>query len=107
MYYRKAIDAFVSDPDAPWDQAVLEEPPSAMEQQVARIWSEVLGNPDIGRHDDFAAVGGHSLLATRIVARIRQELGRNLSLSTFCRGRTIASLARALELDNVHLERQI
>ena len=107
LYYRKAIDAFVSDPDAPWDKAVLEEPPSDMEQQVARIWSEVLGNPDIGRHDDFAAVGGHSLLATRIVARIPQELGRNLSLSTFCRGRTIASLARALELDNVHLERQI
>ncbi|MGY3621908.1 amino acid adenylation domain-containing protein [Bradyrhizobium sp. USDA 10063] len=106
-YYRKAIDAFLRDPHASWDEAVLEEPPSELERQLSRIWSEVLNHPNIGRHEEFAAVGGHSLLATRIVARIRKELGSDLSLSALCGGSTIAGLARALNLDHARPEGRI
>ncbi|WP_027527619.1 non-ribosomal peptide synthetase [Bradyrhizobium sp. Ec3.3] len=102
--YRKAIDAFLRDPHAAWDEAVLEEPTSDIEGQIGRIWSDVLGHPGIGRDDAFAAVGGHSLLAIRIVARIRQELGCDLPLSALCGGTSIAALAHLLNSDRPRLE---
>ncbi|MCS3519240.1 amino acid adenylation domain-containing protein/FkbM family methyltransferase [Bradyrhizobium elkanii] len=102
--YRKAIDAFLRDPHAAWDEAVLEQPTSDIERQITRIWSDVLGHSKIGRDDEFAAVGGHSLLATRIVARIRQELGRDLPLQALCGGTSIAALAHILNSDCSRLE---
>ncbi|WP_027527617.1 non-ribosomal peptide synthetase [Bradyrhizobium sp. Ec3.3] len=71
-------------------------PDEALEQSVARIWSELLGLPFIGREQNFLALGGHSLLATRIVARVRDELKRDLSLAQFFAHPTIASLADAI-----------
>lgn len=76
--------------------ADAEAPVSALEAHVARIWRGLLSMPRIGRHDNFLAIGGHSLLATRIVARVRDELKRDLSLSQFFAHPTIADLAEAI-----------
>ena len=42
------------------------------EQELARIWSGVLGIERIDRHDDFFAIGGDSLLATKVVLLARR-----------------------------------
>ncbi|RSZ55173.1 amino acid adenylation domain-containing protein, partial [Massilia atriviolacea] len=55
-------------------------PSGATETAVARIWQELLGVDAVGRHDQFFELGGHSLMAVQLVARLRQELGVEVSL---------------------------
>lgn len=52
-------------------------PANTTEQQLAQIWSAILGIPlsQIGRHDDFFKIGGHSLRATILAARIEKTFG--------------------------------
>ena len=71
---RKALPAPV------WQQREHVEPQSALQQQVAAIWREVLNLPRVGLQDDFFALGGHSLLATQIVSRTRQACDVELPL---------------------------
>jgi amino acid adenylation domain-containing protein/non-ribosomal peptide synthase protein (TIGR01720 family) len=47
-------------------------PQTGMERQLAQIWSDVLGLPQIGIHDNFFAIGGDSILSLQIVARANQ-----------------------------------
>ena len=51
------------------------EPATPLERRIAAVWSDLLGQPRIGRDDDFFALGGHSLLATRVVSRLRAVVG--------------------------------
>ncbi len=45
-----------------------------LEDLVATVWQEVLGQRPQQREADFFELGGHSLLATQVVARVRQLL---------------------------------
>ncbi len=49
---------------------------------MAAIWGELLGVERVGLTDNFFELGGHSLLATRLVSRIRQDLGIEVSLKS-------------------------
>jgi len=71
-------------------------PATEIERQLYAIWSEVMGRGTIGIHDDFFELGGHSLMATRVVARVRDGLGVELSLRELFAAPTIAGLAVAL-----------
>ncbi len=55
-------------------------PVTLRQQQVAAIWAEVLGVPQVGLDDHFFELGGHSLLATRVVSRVRQALALEVAL---------------------------
>ncbi|HEV2736909.1 MAG TPA: amino acid adenylation domain-containing protein, partial [Longimicrobiaceae bacterium] len=72
-------------------------PRTAAEEALAAIWAEVLGVERVGVRDDFFELGGHSLSAARLVGRIRERLGRELSLGELFRGATVERLARALD----------
>ncbi|MEU8417693.1 amino acid adenylation domain-containing protein [Amycolatopsis japonica] len=50
-------------------------PESAVEELVAMIWAEVLGQEQVGALDDFFGLGGHSLAATKVVGRLGEALG--------------------------------
>ena len=82
-------------------QAALEtgfEPPrTPVEEQVAEIWSEVLGRSRVGAHDDFFALGGHSLSALQVVARLREAFGVEVPLRRLFEASTPAALAREVE----------
>jgi phthiocerol/phenolphthiocerol synthesis type-I polyketide synthase E len=58
-------------------------PRAGAESVIASIWTELMGVGGIGAHDDFFELGGHSLLATRVLSRIGQTLGVQLTLRAF------------------------
>jgi hypothetical protein len=72
-------------------------PGTALERDVAAIWAEVLGVDRVGLDDDFFALGGHSMLATRVVAAIRDRLGRRVTLRMLFDEPGLRALVRALD----------
>ena len=72
-------------------------PRTPLEERVAAIWREVLGVERVGIEDDFLALGGESLLALRIINRLREMLGINLSLGVIFQAPTVAGLSQLLE----------
>ncbi len=90
---RRALPA----PDSsPSDSRGFVPPRDTVEQQLQRIWSEVLQLSTIGVHDNFFELGGHSLLAVRLMAQIQQHFGLNLPLATLLASPTIEQLASCL-----------
>lgn len=71
-------------------------PRTPMEQALTEIWTEVLGIDKIGTHDDFFDLGGHSLMAIRVVSRIHQALGLELSVQILFNHPTIHALAEQI-----------
>ncbi|HSL82224.1 MAG TPA: non-ribosomal peptide synthetase, partial [Thermoanaerobaculia bacterium] len=71
-------------------------PRTRTEREIARIWQEVLGVERAGVHDNFFDLGGHSLAAAEVHARIRGELGAELSLVEAFQYPTIHALAERL-----------
>jgi tyrocidine synthetase-3 len=72
-------------------------PRSDGERQVASILKDLLKIEAIGVHDDFFEMGGDSILANRTLARIREELGGEISLRSFFQAPTVEGLAQAIE----------
>jgi amino acid adenylation domain-containing protein len=70
-------------------------PRGDVERALARIWTELLRIPNVGRHDNFFALGGHSLLSALCTTRLKAELGLELPIAAFFHGATIAQLAAA------------
>ncbi|WP_367437163.1 amino acid adenylation domain-containing protein [Streptomyces celluloflavus] len=50
-------------------------PHTPAEQLIAAVWSDVLGVPRVGAHDNFFHLGGDSLTAMRVVGRIVDAFG--------------------------------
>nr|WP_017905470.1 non-ribosomal peptide synthetase [Pseudomonas fuscovaginae] len=86
---RKALPA----PDTALLQQAYVAPRSALEQQLAAIWSEVLKVERVGLGDNFFELGGHSLLATQVIARARQALGIDVELRSLFETRDLAAFA--------------
>ena len=74
------------------------EPETALQQQIAAIWREVLGVPRLGLRDDFFALGGHSLLATQIISRTRQACDVELPLRTLFEASELGAFAEQVAL---------
>src|SRR6185437_3065453 len=55
-------------------------PAGPVTKAVAAIWHEVLGQPAVSADDDFFGAGGHSIAAMRLVAELRSELGKAVSI---------------------------
>jgi amino acid adenylation domain-containing protein len=49
-------------------------PQTPVEQQLARIWEEVLGRERVGLNDNFFEIGGHSLLSVQLANKVNQLL---------------------------------
>jgi amino acid adenylation domain-containing protein len=78
-------------------ETAFEPPRTPVEEQVAEVWSEVLGRPRIGAHDDFFTLGGHSLLALQVVSRLREAFGIEVPLRRLFEAPTLAAVAREVE----------
>jgi amino acid adenylation domain-containing protein/non-ribosomal peptide synthase protein (TIGR01720 family) len=69
---------------------------NAVEDVLAGIWEESLGESRIGVLDDFFALGGHSLTAIRVISAIRYIFKVDLTVSKLFESPTIEGLAREL-----------
>jgi acyl carrier protein len=72
-------------------------PTTPTERALADIWARVLGQAQIGIHDNFFDLGGHSLLATEVAAAIRDTFEIELPLRSLFEAPTIAQQAPLIE----------
>jgi amino acid adenylation domain-containing protein len=74
-------------------------PANGLERWMAEVWQELLGLPQVGVEDNFFDLGGHSLLITQVHRRLRERLGRDISIIELFEYPTIRSLTRHLASD--------
>lgn len=73
-------------------------PRTPLEEELTRIWKDLLGVPEISIHDNFFDLGGHSLLAVQLLSIVHDTWGVDLSPEiVYDAALTVASLARAIE----------
>jgi thioesterase domain-containing protein/acyl carrier protein len=102
---RRALPA--PDPARPELGTGYEAPQSALEEQLAEIWAEVLGLERVGIHDNFFELGGHSLLAMRLLAAVERAFPVRLPLVTVFRHPTIAQLEGLIREPRTELTRPV
>ncbi len=66
------------------------------QEEIARIWTELLGSPPAHSSADFFAAGGDSLLGLRLLARIEKRFGVPLDVALLASSPTPETLAAAL-----------
>ena len=74
-------------------EAAYMAPRTRAEEAVAAVWREVLARDRVGIHDNFFEAGGNSLLLVQLQARLREALGRDLSMVEIFRNPTVHALA--------------
>ncbi|WP_035799591.1 condensation domain-containing protein [Kitasatospora mediocidica] len=89
-------------PSGPAAQAAVPVPYVAprtpLEEEVARIWAELLELERVGVYDNFFDLGGQSLTAVRLTARLRDEFGLDLAVRQLYGNFTVEEVAwRALQ----------
>jgi amino acid adenylation domain-containing protein len=72
-------------------------PRTLLEEEMAGIWSKLLGVERIGMHDTFFELGGHSLLAMQVISRLRQVFQVELPMRALFEEPTIGGLAKRVE----------
>jgi len=72
-------------------------PRNGLEQELARIFREVLEVEPVGVQDGFFELGGHSLKAARVISRIRQKFGVAVPIGRFFEAPSVEGLALLVE----------
>jgi amino acid adenylation domain-containing protein len=80
-------------PDASRQSRDYAPPQTALEQQVAQVWQDVLGVEQVGLDDNFFELGGHSLLLLRVKERLAAQCGLVLSVNQLMTRATVRALA--------------
>lgn len=71
-------------------------PGTDLETALCAIFGQLVGSTRIGVHDDFFRVGGHSLLAMRLIDRVREALGVEITARDVFEWPTVSALARRI-----------
>ena len=86
-----ALEKLPQTPNGKIDRKALPEPEfvsnneyaapiGEVEAQLAKIWCEVLGIEQVGRHDNFFELGGDSITSLGLVSKINYQLSSQLSV---------------------------
>ncbi|MDD2050653.1 amino acid adenylation domain-containing protein [Pseudomonas putida] len=90
---RKALPT----PDASAVQGAYAAPVTALEQDLASLWAQVLKLERVGRHDNFFELGGHSLLAMQVIVGVRERLQVEIALKILFSHPDLAGFAQQVE----------
>jgi acyl transferase domain-containing protein/acyl carrier protein len=72
-------------------------PPSDdVENRIVKIWEHELGMHRVGIYDNFFDLGGHSLLVMRLISRLQDEFGVEVSINKVFEAPTIACMAELI-----------
>jgi amino acid adenylation domain-containing protein len=74
---------------------------SAVEQEIAELWKEVLGVPHVKPSDRFLSLGGTSLSIIKLICAIEAKFGADVPAAELFRDPTPADIAKLLEPGNV------
>ncbi len=77
-------------------QVKYEAPRSDVERKLVEIWEEVLGQKNIGIHDDFFLLGGDSIVTIQVISRMARE-GYKVDMRDIFSNPTIEKLAKFAE----------
>jgi amino acid adenylation domain-containing protein len=72
-------------------------PRNELEEAVAAICAELLGVERVGMRDGFFELGGHSLLVMRLIARVRDDFGVELTIRALFAAPTVEGIAAEVE----------
>ncbi len=82
---------------APEHRDAVIPPRTRTEEELLRLWEDLLPGRPIGVRDDLFSLGGHSLLAARLLTRVQASFGRAPSLAQLFQSPTIEALASLLD----------
>jgi amino acid adenylation domain-containing protein len=71
-------------------------PSTPIQEDVSRIYCEVLRIEKVGIYDDFFALGGHSLLVTQVISRVNRDLEVELPIRALFDYPTVNGLVTAI-----------
>jgi amino acid adenylation domain-containing protein len=71
-------------------------PQPGLEEELARLWMDVLGLQRLGREDNFFVIGGNSLKSIQVLARIREVYEVEVSVRQFFAAPTVQGLAEVV-----------
>src|SRR6185295_501371 len=105
------LDEFPLTPNGKLDKRALPSPqrgiarpagelPTArtvVEEVLAGIFGEVLGQQQVDAWDNFFDLGGHSLLASQVISRVREAFAVQLQLRELFESPTVSGLAAIIE----------
>lgn len=78
-------------------QAALSGAPVSLAHEIAELWGEFLASGKVGVEDDFFVLGGNSLTGIKIIERVSQDYGVQLSVRDFYLAQTPARVAELIE----------
>ena len=84
------------DQQHPESEAAYMPPRNEMEQIIAHVWQEILGRERIGVYENFFDIGGNSLSIIHVNARLKERLGRDISVVELFQYASISALAQHL-----------
>src|SRR6185437_8155429 len=96
LYLANALDPIWSWKKTTPAELLSAAPEGEIEIAIAAAWQDLLGCERVGRHDDFFKTGGHSLLGVQLIARLREELGLNITLHDLFATPTPSGLAQRI-----------
>lgn len=73
-----------------------EPPVGAVEEALAKIWSELLGVKNVGRNDNFFDLGGHSILVVQLISQINKVFEVQLPMSEVFDDSTLLGVTRKI-----------
>jgi len=84
------------DPEQVADGQDTTAPRTLVEERIAQLWAELLGQTP-GVHERFFHAGGNSILVVRLISRIKAEFDIEMPIQVVFSNPTIAGMAEAVE----------